>query len=192
MTEAFFNEKFKEIILDDSTKLRYAISNYGRLISFADNIADGRILKGGITNGYRILRYVIYKDGKSLYRHKMIYRIVAEQFLEKTSDDQTYVLHLDRNRSNDHVNNLRWATKAEMLQHSKDSPYVQAAKKKLIEHRIQADGQKLTATKVMHLKMLLANPNRKTRMKILAKQFGVSTMQLYRIKTGENWGHIKI
>lgn len=192
MTEAFFNEKFKEIILDDSTKLRYAISNYGRLISFADNIADGRILKGGITNGYRILRYVIYKDGKSLFRHKMIYRIVAEQFLEKTSDDQTFVLHLNRNRSNDHVNNLRWATKAEMLQHSKDSPYVQEAKKKLIEHRIQADGQKLTSTKVMHLKKLLADPNRRTRMKMIAKQFGVSTMTLYRIKTGENWGHIKI
>ena len=192
MTEAFFNEKFKEIILDDSTKLRYAISNYGRLISFADNIADGRILKGGITNGYRILRYVIYKDDKSLYRHKMIYRIVAEQFLEKTSDDQTFVLHLDRNRSNDHVNNLRWATKAEMLQHSKDSPYVQEAKKKLIEHRIQADGQKLTATKVMHLKTILADPNRRTRMKMIAKQFGISTMQLHRIKTGENWGHIKI
>ena len=27
--------------------------------------------------------------------------------------------------------------------------------------------------------------------KKLAEQFGVSDMQIYRIKTGENWGHIK-
>ncbi len=192
MIKIYYNELFKEIVLDESTKLRYAMSNYGRLISFVDKMEEGRLLKGGLINGYRILRFVIYKEGVKLYRHKMLYRVVAEQFLEKKSDDQTFVLHIDRNRSNDHVNNLRWATKAEMLQHSKESPYVIEAKKNLIQKRIQADGQKLTATKVMHIKKLLADPNRKTRLKMLAKQFGVSTMQLHRIKTGENWGHIVI
>jgi hypothetical protein len=29
-------------------------------------------------------------------------------------------------------------------------------------------------------------------LKMLAKQFGISEMQLYRIKSGENWGHVKI
>ena len=29
-------------------------------------------------------------------------------------------------------------------------------------------------------------------MRIIAKQFGISEMQLYRIKSGENWGHVKI
>ncbi len=192
MIKIYYNELFKEIVLDESTKLRYAMSNYGRLISFVDKMEEGRLLKGGLINGYRILRFVIYKEGVKLYRHKMLYRVVAEQFLEKKSEDQTFVLHIDRNRSNDHVNNLRWATKAEMLQHSKESPYVIEAKKNLIQKRIQADGQKLTATKVMHIKKLLADPNRKTRLKMLAKQFGVSTMQLHRIKTGENWGHIVI
>jgi DNA-binding Xre family transcriptional regulator len=43
---------------------------------------------------------------------------------------------------------------------------------------------------VKRLKKKLLDPNRKTRYKILAKQFGVSEMQLHRIKTGENWGHI--
>jgi len=27
-------------------------------------------------------------------------------------------------------------------------------------------------------------------LKMIAKQFGISTMQLHRIKTGENWGHV--
>jgi len=44
----------------------------------------------------------------------------------------------------------------------------------------------------MLLKKILLDPTRKTRMKILARQFGVSEMTLYRIKSGKNWGHIKI
>jgi len=31
----------------------------------------------------------------------------------------------------------------------------------------------------------------KTRMKMIAKQFKISEMQLYRIKVGENWGWVK-
>jgi uncharacterized protein YjcR len=34
--------------------------------------------------------------------------------------------------------------------------------------------------------------NGKTRLKMIAKQFGVSDMQIHRIKTGENWSHVKI
>jgi DNA invertase Pin-like site-specific DNA recombinase len=65
-------------------------------------------------------------------------------------------------------------------------------RKKLIEHNIKSDGHKLTANKVKFIKKRLADPNRTIRLKMLAKQFGISEMQLYRIKRGENWGHIKI
>jgi DNA-binding Xre family transcriptional regulator len=51
---------------------------------------------------------------------------------------------------------------------------------------------KLTEAKVKILKRKLLDPNRKTRIKMLARQFGVSEMQLHRIRTGENWGHVKI
>jgi len=27
---------------------------------------------------------------------------------------------------------------------------------------------------------------------MIAKQFGISTMQVWRIKSGENWGHVKV
>lgn len=52
--------------------------------------------------------------------------------------------------------------------------------------------KKLSEIDVIRLKKKLLDPNRKTRLKILARQFGVSEMQLHRIKTGENWGHIKV
>jgi predicted DNA binding protein len=120
--------------------------------------------------------------------------------LLKTSDEQVYVLHLDRKRDNDKVENLQWATKSEQLEHSRKSPYVKIAKRKqlwrLAEYRVKRKregiGNKLTSTQVMFLKKKLLDPNRKTRLKILAKQFGVTEMTLQRIKTGENWGHIKV
>ena len=192
--QIFVTEKFKEINLEDKLKFRYAISNLGRLISFTDNFEDGRIVKGSITEGYRIFRYKLFHDKKITYKHKFFHKLVAEQFLEKTSDDQTYVLHIDHNLANDFSNNLKWATRKEMLQHQKKSPKVQKARqesnKRLAEYRRR--GKKLTSTRVMHIKKLLANPEYKTRMKIIARYFGISVMQLYRIKTGENWGHVKI
>ena len=49
---------------------------------------------------------------------------------------------------------------------------------------------KLTETQVKLIKRKINDPNRKTRMKIIAKRYGVSVMQLYRIKSGENWGSV--
>jgi hypothetical protein len=198
------NEVFKEISLgkdDDKLQLRYAISNFGRLASFSrwEDLESRRIVNGSTQDGYRIWRYTIRNNkGKIKYKHRFFYRLVAEYFIPKTSDEQVYVLHLDRKRANDRVENLKWATKAEQLEHSKKSPYVKSALKKqaqlLREYREQnkINGVKLTATQVMRLKKKLLDPNRKTRLKILAKQYGVSTMTLQRIKTGENWGHIEI
>jgi DNA invertase Pin-like site-specific DNA recombinase len=62
----------------------------------------------------------------------------------------------------------------------------------LTEFNLKSDGRKLTSTKVIHLKKLLSNPDQKNRIKMLAKQFGISEMQVYRIKRGENWSHIKV
>ena len=189
-------EQFKEIKLEDELKLRYAISNFGRLVSFTDRIEHGRIVNGSMTEGYRIFRYRIRRGRKIIYKHRFFHRLVAEYFLEKTSDEQVYVLHLDHKLSNDLVGNLKWATKKEMLEHQMTNPKVlkarQESKKRIVEYARKRDGYKLTSTKVMHIKMLLAKPNRTTRMKTIAKRFGISLTQLYRIKTGENWGHVKI
>ena len=189
-------EKFEEIKLEEKLKLRYAISNFGRLVSFTDRIEYGRIVNGSITEGYRLFRYRIRRGKKITYKHRFFHKLVAEHFLEKTSDEQAYVLHLDHNLSNDHVGNLKWATKKEMLEHQQTNPKVLKARKvstkRIVEYSRKRDGYKLTSTKVMHIKMLLAKPNRTTRMKTIAKRFGISLTQLYRIKTGKNWGHVKI
>ena len=197
--EIYPDEIFKEISdLEDELQRRYAISNYGRLVSYVADIENGRLIQGSKEDGYRIWRYRIFTGNKKvIYRHRFFYKLVAEYFLPKTSEEQVYVLHLDRKRANDKVSNLRWATKEEMLEHSKKSPYVIASKKKQVQQlkkyrEKNPDGNKLTSTQVMFLKKKLLDPNRKTRLKILARQYGVTTMTLQRIKTGENWGHIKV
>lgn len=188
----FPNEEFKEIQLEDKLNLRYAVSNRGRLISFLDNMNFGRELKGGMVDGYKLFRYKITVDGKIKNKHLFVYKLVATYFIPKESEDQTYVLHLDRVRDNDHVRNLKWATREEMMEHSKNSPYVKQAKIRLIRQNLLSNGRKLTVTKVMHIKKILAKPEQKTRLKMIAKQFGVSEMQIRRIKSGENWSQIKI
>ena len=196
MLRFYPKEIFKEIVLEDKLQLRYAISNYGRFVSFTDTIENGRFVKGTKQDGYRIWRYTTRdENNKRQYKYRFLYKLVAEYFIPKTSDEQVYVLHLNRNRANDYVENLQWATKAEMLEHSKKSPFViEARKKQLAElkEKRKQQGNKLTATQVMLLKKKLLDPNRKTRLKILARQFGVTEMTLQRIKTGENWSHIKV
>jgi len=196
MLRTYSTEIFKEIFLDDVLQLRYAISNYGRLVSFTEKIEEGRIVKGSMQDGYRIWRYTTRdSNNKIKYKHRFFYKLAAEYFLPKDSVEHVYVLHLNYNRADDHIKNLKWANRAEMLAHGKKSPHViEYRKKQLAELKAKRlhQGSKLTSTQVMLLKKILSDPNRKTRLKIIAKRFGVTTMTLQRIKTGENWGHIKI
>lgn len=192
MIRFYANEVFREIQTDVPLKYRYAVSNQGRLISFSEEFKDGNLLKGSISDGYKTFRYRKRVDGKPITKTLFIYKLVAEFFIPKDSEDQQHVIHLDYVRDNDTTKNLKWATYEQALLHRSKSPHVINSKKKLIEHNIKADGRKLTSTNVIHLKKLLNNPNNKTRIKMLAKQFGISEMQVNRIKRGENWSHIKV
>ena len=193
MIRYYPNEIFKEIEIKEKLKFNYAISNRGRLVSFTDDIRKGNELKGGLVDGYRIFRYK-YRDEEGILRNKhfFFYKLIAEYFISKTEEDQNRVIHLDYVRNNDAIANLRWLNYADMLIHINKSPKLIENRKKLIEFNLQADGLKLTVTKVMRLKKMLKRPERKTRNKLIAKQFNISETQLKRIEKGENWGHIKV
>jgi hypothetical protein len=192
MIRFYPGEKFRQVEIDYPLKNKYAVSDRGRLISYTEKFEDGRLLKGHDSDGYKTLRYVMRNNGKAASKNLFVFRLIADLFIPKTSEDQCHVLHLDHSRSNDNVSNLKWATYAEMMEHRKTSPHVIRSKRQLQEHNRKSDGRKLTITKVIHLKKLLQDPNRKTRLKMLAKQFGISEMQVSRIKNGENWGRIKV
>ena len=182
MIRNYYHEKWKDIVFDQdiSKEMTFKISNYGRLIKVV-NGKDILIDKQYNINGYNSLQ-VVKIDGKKTARY--IHKLVANHFLEQP-EGAKYVIHLDYDKMNNKVENLKWATKREKEIHQFKNPHYKTRKKVI-------PSAKLTETEVIRLKKKLFDPNRKTRLKILAKQFGVSEMQLHRIKTGENWGHIKV
>ncbi len=191
MIKFFYNEKWKEFSLGYNSQKRYAISSYGRLMSFIDNFKDGEILKGSLTGGYNSFRYRIYADKKVINRNILLHRVVAEQFLPNDDQEKIFVIHLDFDKNNNRLENLRWATKEEMQAHGQKNPAVIQAISNMVEDIHKGKRNKLNPSKVLFIRSKLDDPNRKTRMKMLAKQFDVSEMQLYRIKRRENWGHVK-
>jgi len=192
MIKFYKNEKWKEFKVSKSLERRYAVSNHGRLLSFEKKIQDGRLLGGGLIDGYKSFSHRITTKTRVKYQTLFVHRLVAELFLKKKSPNKTYVLHLDHNSGNNFVENLKWATKAEMIEHNKKSPAVIKGRKKTIKHNINSDGRILTVKKATEIKKRVLNPNRKTTLKEIAKQYGISEMHVYRIKSGENWGHIKV
>ncbi|MFZ1329610.1 MAG: hypothetical protein WAW27_11320, partial [Chitinophagaceae bacterium] len=85
------------------------------------------------------------------------------------------------------IKNLRWATLEQMISHQQGSPAKIAYKEKQAN---KTEGLKLTATQVRKIKSILTSKNRNITIKQLAKNYGVSEMTMYRIKSGENWGRI--
>jgi DNA-directed RNA polymerase specialized sigma subunit len=98
------------------------------------------------------------------------------------------VIHLNHNKLDNAVKNLKWSSLEEMIEHQQNSPAKIAYKKVQANRTV---GLKLNANKVKSIKKVLNDKNRKITIKKLAEKYGVSEMTIYRIKSGENWGRIK-
>ncbi len=184
-----FAEQWAEINLGGKSGQRYAVSSYGRIKSFDDDISRGKILKGNVKNGYKAVNYREYSpEGKIKNRVAYIHRLVAEHFLER-HPGQDHVIFLNHNHQVPHVSNLKWVSREEMLEHNRNSPAVKQGRKLAQEKNRASDGKKLRVTEVMQLKRKLQRGN--TRVKILARQFNVSETTIYRIAKKENWGHVE-
>ncbi|PUZ26661.1 Helix-turn-helix domain of resolvase [Chitinophaga costaii] len=180
------NEIWKDLPIKNKSALRkrYAVSNMGRVISYQNSREEGKLLTGSTVEGYTVLNVKPADSYQSLYLH----REVARLFCEKGGRSAKYVIHQDHDKKNNKASNLRWATKEEMEIHQQTSPAKLAYKER---QRTRLKGLKLNATKVKSIKRLLNKPGKKT-MKQIAEQFNISEMQLYRIKSGENWGHVTL
>lgn len=174
-----WNEQWKEYFEEGWLETdRYLISNYGRIKRRKYGSEEFTLNKGSILNGYTTISGRRASDKKTVNRY--LHKVIGDLFLRRL-EKQDYVIHLDYNKLNNKANNLRWATGEEKNAHLKKDPA-----------RInRKTNTKLTETQVIRLKRILNDPNRKTRLKLIAKQFGVSEMQLHRIKTGENWSEVK-
>ena len=85
----------------------YFVSSLGRVKSFKGRNKDGRILKGTPNNdGY--LRVCLCLDGKG--NTVMIHRLVCEAFCVREQAHFNTCDHIDGDRQNNRIENLRWTT----------------------------------------------------------------------------------
>ena len=244
-------EEWREITFDalPGDANRFEISNYGRFRSFS-NMAKGRVLRGGIANGYLTLglkylnererkteEYFIkmkaqvlglkrkakeferevldqlekgkpipeamrkrmenernqYRDLREQYLEEkrneertrtinfggLVHKMVAEVFLKKPSAQHRYVIHLDHDRLNNHYKNLKWATKAEVEEHTKINPYATTKKGR---GRKPAENPMLTKDLVKRIKLALEEG---IAPKAVARQYSVTDTTVNKISRGE-------
>ncbi|MCF6212605.1 MAG: HNH endonuclease [Flavobacteriaceae bacterium] len=170
-------QPFSQTTWDDNERI--FVSDYGRVKKEQPN-GEFKLMKFYKASGYDMFWYR-KKTGKTstLYVH----RVVAALFLNNENNHK-YVMHLDHDKTNNRADNLKWGNRKDVVEHNLTNPRVIKGK---LNKRMS---YKLCEAKVKIIKRKLFDPNRKTRYKMIAKQFGVSEMQLHRIKTGENWGHV--
>ncbi len=178
-------EVWKDYQEDDlANKRSFKISKSGLVKKLYEGTEKYKILEGALNNGYKAI-WVTRKDGKRTAKY--VHKMVAETFLPNPKS-KTYVIHLDHDKLNNAVENLKWADKEEWKEHNKDLF-------RMMKGRSRVDNipnSKLTEKQVRSLKKKLANTTKKVKIATLAKQYSISQGQIYRIIRGDNWAHIKI
>lgn len=82
----------------------YEINQFGDI----RRCCDKAFLAQEVIKKYK--RVHLYKDGQSF--HRLVHRLVAQTFLENPLNQPT-VDHIDRNKFNNHISNLKWASRSE-------------------------------------------------------------------------------
>ena len=186
MIKKINGETWKPLRFDGWKLMRnhYALSSYGRAASYKEDVnEDGKLLAGSLTSGYKTLNLHINGTSGTIYFH----REIAKLFHKKTSPKEKFVIHLNYDKTDNRIKNLKWVTQKDAIAHQQQSPH------KLAYKQVQTNrtkGLKLNATQVKAIKATLENPRRKLTHLQIAEKYNVSPMTIYRIKSGESWSRI--
>jgi len=170
------DEQWKELAFTDK---KYEISNYGRIKSYCYDKVNGRIVKLGNIKGF----YNVSLRVNGQKRSYLVHKLTAEYFVEKTSENQDVVIHLDWNKQNNFFTNLQWETKANS--YKRMHKVLQEARKKAGK---VVTSSKLSTDDVAAIKGML---EKGVKQNLIAKLFCVSEMQVSRIARKENWPEIE-
>jgi hypothetical protein len=158
----------------------YQISFDGKVRRWDEDSKNWKSLKSSLGKGYLLFSFKSNQD----YRYRItkpIHKLVAEYFCERPSENHCFVIHLDFNKVNNNCNNLKWVTRKELYAHHRKNPNYRKG------HR---NYSKLTETEVIRIKKKVKRG--KTALYKIAKEFGITHTQLNRIRSGENWGSVKV
>lgn len=149
----------------------YSVSNFGRIRRVT--VTD---LKGS-AGPFGHTKVELRSNGK-VY-HALVHRLVAAAFLPTPAAERKEVAHNDGNARNNHVSNLRWATRRENAQDT-------------IIHGTVARGSRngtarFTEDQIRHIRQLRAMG---VKNKTLAAEYGVDKCTISAICVGRNWKHV--
>lgn len=166
--------------------VRYMVSSLGH---FGVKNEDGKIevRKFKPQNGVYRYNFKINGEQRTLFVHKE----VAKAFLPNKSSKKTMLIHKDHNYLNNAVSNLKWATPEKHREHVIFSPNAIRSRNKRA-YTESPTSKVFTEKKVVEVKKLIWDPKRKLTYKQIAAKYKVSEMQIYRIKSGELWFHVKV
>ena len=175
-------EIWKEIVVD-SNNTKYEISNFGNV----RNIETGKLICGHTDkNGY--VRINIYYHGKRYT--KSIHRLVAKAFIPNPND-LPQVDHIDGNKSNNNLSNLRWVTASENIraafsnglktQYGENNPANKYSEKEIINASLLLQSGNYTCREVSDITGLtfetIGHISRKERWKNVTENFDFSRIK---------------
>ena len=168
-------EFWKRLIIDGNLT-RYEISNNGQIHDLKkDTYTYGNVS----TDGY--MQYTFYLDnGES--KTKLVHRLVAELFIPKEKEEYDVVDHINSNRKDNRVNNLRWCTSAMNTQYAKEKGSLKKEKGE------KSPRHKYTLDQIMKVIELLKTG--KYKVHEIAKIARVNSHTVSDILAGKTWNHL--
>ena len=153
----------------------YEVSNTGIVRSFKKTTPI--IIKTHTENGYKRVSLWNNNRVKNIYVHKLVLTV----FKGEKPDDKECVAHGDGNRMNNHIENLRWATRSENYQDS-------------VIHGTNSKGEKhghstITVEMAKKIKLMLSQ---KYRIIAISKITGVNYQTIQGIKYKHSWKWLEV
>jgi hypothetical protein len=157
----------------------YQVSENGdvRRVGRATGAVVGRILKPFLNKTTRYVSVCLSRPGS--YARIDLHRLVAITFLGSPPSPDHLVAHNDGTRRNNHHSNLRWATQKENLADCRKHGTAMIGS---ANPRTRLDEIDVRA---MHRMKGFGVPR-----SVIADGFGLGKRTVFRILSGENWGHI--
>lgn len=152
---------------------RYEVSKDGRV----RNKETGYVMKKRLTfDGY--VKVTLTVNGKS--KDFRVHRLVAEAFIPNPENKPT-VNHEDGNKENNHVSNLKWATRSEQNEHA----YKNGLKKPVYTNR------KLTDEQVREIRRRYKRGCKENGSGALSKEYGITDANVLKVAKGVSYKNVK-
>lgn len=174
---------WKPLIVNGKTFSEYEISNGGiikRVSAPYGRAKIGKIRKpvlGGGRGGKKYSQVVL--SSKGIHTTCRVHRAVLETFIGPPEGRE--INHKDGNKLNNNLSNLEYCTRQENVSH--------AIRNKLIDFKGGNHPMaRLNETQALEIKKLLKKSN--LSQWAIAKKYGISQTQVWKIKKGIRWSHL--